>query len=138
MTTHHHAEPPGAQLSAWTVVKRGLRLRCPACGVGRLFDGYLKPRPACSNCAAPTGDIRADDGPAWATIILVGHLVSPSFFVFATASNEIARLAALGTIMALVLGLTFLFLPRMKGVFIALIWKTGATGDNPDLEDDQA
>jgi len=36
--------------AAIVVLLRGLRRRCPACGVGRLFDGFLRSRERCSEC----------------------------------------------------------------------------------------
>ena len=54
---------------------RGARRRCPDCGDGRLFDGYLKVRPICDACGHHNGHYRADDAPPYFTILLVGHLV---------------------------------------------------------------
>ena len=34
----------------WTLLGRCLRLRCPLCGQGKLFDGLLKMRASCSHC----------------------------------------------------------------------------------------
>ena len=31
-------------------IARGLRGRCPRCGEGRLFSGFLNLRPACEKC----------------------------------------------------------------------------------------
>jgi uncharacterized protein (DUF983 family) len=58
-------------------VARGLTNRCPSCGQGRIFAGYLKVVPACSACGAPLGRLRADDAPPYFTIFLVGHLLVP-------------------------------------------------------------
>ncbi len=118
----HEPQPPRRDLGL--AVRRGLSLRCPACGEGKVLAGFLKPAQACTNCGEKTGRIRADDGPAWATILLVGHLVSPAFFVF--ASREQSPWAAFAVICALVIALTLLLLPRMKGLFIAIIWATSA------------
>jgi uncharacterized protein (DUF983 family) len=109
----------------WLAMRRGLALRCPNCGQGKLLAGYLKQAHACSNCLERTGDIRADDGPAWATILLVGHIVSPVFFVFANRDAGAAFLPFL-IIAALVITLSLLVLPRMKGLFIGLIWASHA------------
>lgn len=109
----------------WLAARRGLRLRCPACGQGKLLAGYLRPAAACSECGEPTGDVRADDAPAWATVLLVGHVVSPLFFLFATQDPQVG-LMAFFLIAAVVLGLTFFLLPRMKGLFVGLIWATRA------------
>ncbi len=109
----------------WLAVRRGLRLRCPSCGKGKLLAGYLKPAELCSSCGEHIGEHRADDGPAWATILLVGHLVSPAFFVFATSDAETGFRAFL-FIAAAVITATLLILPRMKGLFVGLIWASRA------------
>ncbi len=109
----------------WLAARRGLSLRCPACGKGKLLAGYLRPASGCSECGEPTGEIRADDAPAWATILLVGHIVSPLFFLFATQDAN-AGLMAFFLIATVVVGLTFFLLPRMKGLFVGLIWATRA------------
>jgi uncharacterized protein (DUF983 family) len=56
-------------------VGRGLRCRCPACGEGRLFRGFLKPVPACSACGEDLTPQRSDDLPPYIVISLVGHVV---------------------------------------------------------------
>ncbi|WP_149538516.1 DUF983 domain-containing protein [Siccirubricoccus phaeus] len=63
-----------------TAVGRGLGNHCPFCGKGRVFAGYLKVVPACANCGAPLGRLRADDAPPYFTIFLVGHLLVPGVF----------------------------------------------------------
>jgi uncharacterized protein (DUF983 family) len=64
----------------WTAVRRGVANRCPFCGVGRVFAGYLAVVPECSHCHAPLGVLRADDAPPYFTIFLVGHLLLPGVF----------------------------------------------------------
>jgi uncharacterized protein (DUF983 family) len=59
-----HPFPPG--------VGRGLARRCPNCGNGRLFDGYL--RPICDHCGNDNDRYPADDA-LHITILLVGHIV---------------------------------------------------------------
>jgi uncharacterized protein (DUF983 family) len=117
--------PDEVHRDTWLAARRGLRLRCPACGQGKLLAGYLRPAAACGTCGEPTGEIRADDAPAWATILLVGHIASPLFFLFATQDAN-AGLMAFFLITTVVLGLTFFLLPRMKGLFVGLIWATRA------------
>jgi uncharacterized protein (DUF983 family) len=65
--------PPGL----WLAVRRGLQNRCPCCGEGRVFDGYLTLVKHCAACGAPLGRLRADDAPPYFTILLVGHLLVP-------------------------------------------------------------
>jgi uncharacterized protein (DUF983 family) len=121
---------PDPKRDFWLAVRRGLRLCCPACGRGRLLAGYLRQAEGCSYCGERTGDIRADDGPAWATILLVGHLVSPVFFIFANRNDNAAWLAFL-FVAGLVIGLSLLLLPRMKGLFVGMIWASRAGQAEP-------
>jgi uncharacterized protein (DUF983 family) len=60
-------------------IARGISQRCPNCGRGKLFSRYLKVEPRCRECGCDLSQFRADDGPAYLTILLVGHLlVAPS------------------------------------------------------------
>ena len=60
-----------------TAIGRGLRNRCPFCGEGAVFQGFLRVAPECGNCHAPLGLLRADDAPPYVVILLVGHLLVP-------------------------------------------------------------
>ena len=64
-------------LPFWTAIGRGFRNRCPFCGVGRVFRGYLTVVPECAECHAPLGLLRADDAPPYFTILIAGHLLVP-------------------------------------------------------------
>ena len=100
---------------------RGWRRRCPSCGAGRLLRGYLSVAPACDSCGEDFTPQRADDGPAYLTILLVGHLMAPVLHVAYT------RFTPDPLTLALVLGagvtaLSLWLLPRIKGAFVALQW----------------
>ncbi len=62
--------------SFWTALSRGARGRCPACGEGKLFRGYLRIKD-CESCGAPLSRLRADDAPPYFTILLTGHVLVP-------------------------------------------------------------
>jgi len=66
-------------------IGRGLRGRCPRCGEGRLFQGFLSLRSACERCGLDYGFADAGDGPAVFVILLGGFIV-----VFAALMTEIA------------------------------------------------
>ena len=104
-----------------TGLLRGLRHRCPNCGEGKLYRGYLKIAPACDACGHDLSAYRADDGPAYFTILLVGHLVVAPMFFFRfmwEASPWLIVPGALGGLTALIL----LLLPRIKGAFVGALW----------------
>lgn len=56
-------------------VKAGLTASCPRCGQGRLFDGYSKVKPRCSNCGLDYSFADSGDGPAIFVILLADFLV---------------------------------------------------------------
>lgn len=56
---------------------RGWRGRCPQCGKGRLFRGYIRIVDQCEVCGLDMRDHRADDAPPYVTILIVGHVVVP-------------------------------------------------------------
>jgi len=56
-------------------ISRGLRGRCPACGEGALFAGYLKFARECTFCGFDYSSEDTGDGPAVLVISVVGILV---------------------------------------------------------------
>ncbi len=102
-------------------LRRGAMGRCPNCGKGKLFRGYLKPVDACAYCRESFAHIRADDGPPWLTILVVGHIVVALALIVESNANWPAWFSiALFSTLAVVLAL--LVLPRAKGIFIGVIW----------------
>lgn len=53
----------------------GLLCRCPRCGQGKLFDGFLSVRVRCEICGLDFGFADAGDGPAIFVILIAGFLV---------------------------------------------------------------
>jgi uncharacterized protein (DUF983 family) len=62
-------------------LRRGWRGRCPRCGEHTLFSSYVKMAPACSACGLDFEPFRADDAPAYFTILLVGHIIIPAMLI---------------------------------------------------------
>lgn len=111
---------PGERL-LWRSIGRGLLGRCPNCGEGKLFEGFLASVDRCAVCNEEFGHHRADDLPPYLTVLVVGHLVVGLFM----AVEEIATLTlwqhlAVWTpvTIALALGL----LRPFKGATIGLQW----------------
>ena len=118
-------EQPNRARSSRPAILRGLRRKCPACGHGSLFAGYLKQAESCSHCNEPIGDVRADDGPAWLTILIVGHLLAFPM-VWALNPSNLSPLIAGPLLMTSMLIMTLSILPFAKGAFIGLVWKMEA------------
>lgn len=53
----------------------GLKGRCPRCGEGRLFSGFLTVAPRCGVCRLDYGFADAGDGPAVFVILIIGFVV---------------------------------------------------------------
>jgi uncharacterized protein (DUF983 family) len=97
----------------------GLTCRCPRCGKGRLFNGFLAIPPRCEVCGLDYSFIDAGDGPAVFIIFFAGFVVvgaallvevayQPPFWVHALLWGPLILLTTLGP------------LRPMKGVMIAL------------------
>jgi len=100
---------------------RGWRRRCPCCGKGPMMRSYLTVREACPVCSEPLDRHRADDGPAYLTILVVGHLLAPVLlWAFTTFRPEPMVLATVFVVGAVAMSLWLL--PRFKGAVVALQW----------------
>ena len=109
---------------------RGFCLRCPNCGIGRLFSAYLKVNDRCPRCQEELHHQRADDAPPYFVILIVGHLV-----VGAALTVEVALAPPMWVQMAiwplLAVALCLLMLPRIKGALIGLQWALRMHGFDP-------
>jgi len=54
---------------------RGLACRCPRCGEGRLYAGFLSLRQSCTHCGLDYAFIDSGDGPAVFIILIAGAIV---------------------------------------------------------------
>jgi uncharacterized protein (DUF983 family) len=98
---------------------RGLACRCPRCGEGKLYAGFLSLRPSCTACGLDYAFIDSGDGPAVFIILIAGAIVvgaalvvevkyQPPFWVHAALWGP------------LILATTLLPLRSMKALLIAL------------------
>jgi uncharacterized protein (DUF983 family) len=113
------AEVPERQLQP--SLRRGAAGRCPSCGVGRIFTSYLKVAPSCSHCSEPLHHQRADDAPAYFTMVVVGHVIVGGILAVekAFAPPTWVQLAVWLPLMVL---LSLVLLPVIKGALVALQW----------------
>lgn len=104
---------------------RGFSRRCPCCGNGKMFHGYLTPKIECSACHLDYTPLKADDGPAYITMGLVCMILVPFFFIY-QALYDPPFLLALGVSLPLTVFVILAILPLIKGAFMAAVWKSGA------------
>jgi len=100
-------------------VVRGLSARCPRCGKGKLFEGFLTLRPRCDVCGLDYSFADSADGPAFFIMFFAGFIVAgaalavevlfaPPYWVHALLWTP------------LILATTLLPLRPVKGLLIAL------------------
>ncbi|WP_244472614.1 MULTISPECIES: DUF983 domain-containing protein [unclassified Methylobacterium] len=100
-------------------VSAGLRGRCPRCGEGHMFDGFLTFRPSCEVCDLDYGSFNSGDGPAFFVMSIVGIIVvglalwmeityEPPIWVHALVAGTLS------------IGLSLLLVRPLKGVLAAL------------------
>jgi len=114
---------------------RGSFLKCPACGTGGLFRRYLKVVDDCTHCGESLHHHRADDAPAYFTIVIVGHVVVSLVLAVEMAYRPPMWLHAavwlpLTVVMALAL------LAPIKGILVALQWALLMHGFDPDAPEE--
>ncbi|MCL2430666.1 MAG: DUF983 domain-containing protein [Alphaproteobacteria bacterium] len=99
--------PSPATSSKVPPLQAGLMCRCPRCGRGRLFSGFLELRPRCDACGLDYGFSDAGDGPAVFVILFAGLVVvacallvevayQPPFWVHAMLWVPLVLLTTLG------------------------------------------
>lgn len=104
----------------------GLRGRCPRCGKGKLFSGYLTVAPSCSECGLDFSKVDSGDGPAVFIILFLGFIVvalalwvevvyQPPYWVHLVLWLPLILIGSLG------------LLRPFKGVLIGLQYKHKAT-----------
>jgi uncharacterized protein (DUF983 family) len=136
MTTERWEPDRSTPPNAWpmpslaTAIGRGLRGRCPACGKGKIFNGFLKVADQCHGCGAPLGLARADDAPPYFTILVVGHIVIPLLFVVDRAS-DLPVWAMSAIFLPLTLGLALGFIRPIKGGTVGLMLNLNMLKSDP-------
>jgi uncharacterized protein (DUF983 family) len=111
----HAPHGPATSSPFWA----GFRGRCPHCGEGRLFQGFLTLQPSCTECGLDYSFADSGDGPAVFIMLFVGFLMvggvvvvdvayEPPLWVHAVIWLPLTVLFSLG------------FLRPLKGLMIAM------------------
>jgi uncharacterized protein (DUF983 family) len=107
-------------------VLTGLACRCPRCGRGRLFSGYLQVAERCDSCGLDLHNHDSGDGPAVFVIFALGIIVVPvALWVESAFEPPLWLHAVLWSVVILAGALALLRL--FKGVLVALHYKHRGT-----------
>src|SRR5258708_19153249 len=98
---------------------RGLACKCPRCGKGKLYAGFLTLRPACESCGLDYSFIDSGDGPAVFIIMIAGAIVVASALIVEIKYQPPFWLHA-ALWLPLILVTTLLPLRSMKALLVAL------------------
>ena len=103
----------------------GLACRCPRCGEGALFSGFLKVAPVCESCGLDLKFADTGDGPGVFVIFAVAPiLINLSFYVEGLFHS--APWMHLVLWIPTIIILSLLFLRPFKATMIALQYQRGA------------
>ncbi len=105
-----------------SVANTALLGRCPRCGKGSLFNGYLNVGSACSACGLDYTPFDAGDGPAVFVILIVGAIVAGAA-LFVEVKFEPPYWVHMVLWIPLILILSLAMLRFMKSLLLVLQYK---------------
>ncbi len=106
-------------MSRLKFMKRGFRKKCPHCGKTPIFIKYIKTFQKCSKCGIKLSQYKSDDGPAYITIFIVGHILIPVILLVEKHfSPSLILQMFIWPILTIIFSLWLL--PRVKGAFIGM------------------
>ena len=115
-------------------IATGLAGRCPRCGQGKLFSGFLTVADRCSVCGLDLSKADSADGPAFFIMLLVPALIIPiAMWVEFSYMPPFWLHALLWT--PLIIGLSVALLRPLKGVMVALQFKHQASDSGTERYD---
>ena len=127
---HDHTQAPR---SIPLSMLRGGLCRCPNCGEGRLFKGYLTVAPACDACGEDFSGEEAHDLPPYVTVFIVGHVVV-TLLMIAEANTDWSLLTHLVVWSTLTLVMCFAMMKPVKGAVVGLQWALRMAGFGEKVE----
>jgi len=106
-------------------VKTGFACRCPRCGEGKLYAGFLKVAESCSVCHLNLAEADSGDGPAVFLIFILGAIAVPLAF-YLQFGLVLPEWLTMSILTLVVLGGALLLLRPAKGIMVALQYKNRA------------
>ena len=108
--------------TAQGTIRAAVMGRCPRCGEGSLFAGYLTVAPRCGRCDLDYSSFDPGDGPAVFVILIVGFLVAGGALIVEVAFQPPYWVHAVIWLPAIFI-LTFGFLRLVKSTLLVLQYK---------------
>ncbi|MEZ5939156.1 MAG: DUF983 domain-containing protein [Hyphomonadaceae bacterium] len=105
-----------------SVLSAGLRCRCPNCGEGEVFDGFLKMKTKCEVCGEDLPVQDAGDGPAFFVMFIALILIVPAAMIFELAARPPTWVHVI-LWLPLTIILSVALLRPFKATFLALQWR---------------
>lgn len=106
-------------------LKTGIAGKCPRCGRGKLFDGYLTVAKSCQSCGLSFEFADGGDGAAWFVMLFVCFAGVGSILGIEVAYSPPIWVHVLIAIPVLII-LPLLLLRPAKGILLCQQWKTDA------------
>ena len=103
-------------------IRAGLLCRCPHCGKGRLYAGFLKVRAGCEACGLDYTTIQTGDGPASFIMQIAGFVVGFSALVVEIKFHPPMWLHLI-VWLPLVVGLSMALMRPGRGLMIGLQYR---------------
>ncbi|MEO4043596.1 DUF983 domain-containing protein [Hoeflea sp. CAU 1731] len=107
-------------------ISTGMKGRCPRCGQGHLFDGFLTLKKNCAMCGLDYDFADAGDGPAVFVILIIGFIVVGLALWLEVSYSPPLWLHFILWI-PLTIGLSLWLLRALKGVLINMQFKNDAS-----------
>jgi uncharacterized protein (DUF983 family) len=111
-----------------------LTCSCPACGKGKLFQGFLALRPRCEECGLDYAFVDTGDGPAVFIILAAGALVVFTALIVEVLYQPPYWLHAV-LWLPLILAVTLLPLRPVKALMIAVQYRHKAQEGQLEMRD---
>ncbi|MEO1746887.1 MAG: DUF983 domain-containing protein, partial [Pseudomonadota bacterium] len=105
----------------WRATWRGWRGRCPSCGEGQIYDGFVKTVDDCSVCGEHIAHHRADDLPPYLNIFITGHVIV-GFLILGMNWFDWSPGVHMAIWMPITLVMVFTLMRPIKGAVIGLQW----------------
>lgn len=125
MTTTELARPARR---VWPALLRGLRCRCPNCGEGRLYPGFIEQVETCDKCGEPLGRYNVGLLLPFVVIMIVAHVL-----IGVMLSMEVGGRNSTGTYLTVLVPLSVIIplavLPSTKGALIGILWARGLSDE---------